>query len=76
MLAHERNDFSECGGTIGVSDVATLGRVHDVAAAPKIMERVVDRDLADSVFVRHRDRFFHRGVSGRLAKLFVRVPNL
>ena len=73
-FAHEGNDFGEGGGAVGVGDVAFFGDVHDVAAAPEVVEGVIDADLADAVFVGHGHAFSKSVEGDGLAELEVGVP--
>ena len=72
----ERDDLRERGGAVRIGDVAPLRGVHDVAAAPKVVEGVVDGDGADAVLVGEADGFVHGAEGGGLAEFFIGVPNL
>ena len=50
-LALEGDDFRERGGAVRVGEVTALGGFHHVAAAPEVVEGVVDGDRAHAVFV-------------------------
>ena len=73
--AAEGDDFGESGGAVGVGDVAAACGFHDVAAAPEVVEGVVDADLADAVVVGEADGFVHGGEGGALAEFAVSVPD-
>jgi hypothetical protein len=75
-LAAKRDNLGQCRGAVGVGQVALLRGVHDVAAAPKIVEGVVDGDGADAVLVGQFHGGVHRRVGGGLAELAVGVPDL
>jgi hypothetical protein len=75
-LASERNDLGECRRAIGVGDVAAAGGIHHVAAAPEVVEGIVDRDRADAVGVGELDGGLHGAVGGGLTELAVGVPDL
>jgi hypothetical protein len=69
-------DLGESRGTVCVGDVPFFRRIHDIAAAPQIVESIVDADLANSMFVGEVHATLH-GVEGyRLAELFLRIPYL
>ena len=72
----ERDDLRERGGAVRVGDVALLRGVHHVAAAPKVVEGVVDGDGADAVLVGEADGFVHGAEGGGLAEFFIGVPDL
>ena len=74
-LATEGHDLGKRGGAVGVGEVTLLRHVHHVAAAPEVMEGVVDGDRADAVLVGEAHGLGHRAVSGGLAELAVGVPN-
>ena len=74
-LALEGDDFRERGGAVRVGDVTALGGFHHVAAAPEVVEGVVDGDRAHAVLVGELDAAFD-GVDGDgLAKFLVGVPD-
>jgi len=74
-LALEGDDFRERGGAVRVGEVTALGGFHHVAAAPEVVEGVVDGDRAHAVFVGELDAALD-GVDGDgLAELLVGVPD-
>src|SRR5690606_17986876 len=75
-LAAEGHDLGEGRGAVGVGDVAALRRVHDVAAAPEVVEGVVDRDGAAAVLIGEANAGLDRLAGDGLAELAVRVPAL
>lgn len=75
MLSKKRNDFGESGSAVGVGNVAFFGGLHDVAAAPEVVEGVVDGDLSDAVFVGHFNAAVDGGDGDGLAEFFVGVPD-
>ena len=75
MFALERDDFGERGGAIRISDITALGGFHHIAAAPEVVEGVVDRDRAHAVLVGELDAAVD-GVDGDgLTELLMRVPD-
>lgn len=73
-LAAEGDDLREGGGAVGVGDVTAFGGVHDVTAAPEVVEGVVDADLADAVLVGHLDAAVHGGEGDGLTEFLFAVP--
>ncbi len=73
-LAAEGDDLGEGGGAVGVGDVTAFGGVHDVTAAPEVVEGVVDADLTDAVFVGHFDAAVHGGEGDGLTEFLFAVP--
>lgn len=73
-LAAEGDDLGEGGGAVGVGDVAALGGVHDVTAAPEVVEGVIDADLADAVLVGQLNAAVHGGEGDGLTELLFAVP--
>ena len=76
ILAHEGNDLCERCGAVRVGDVAALGGLHYVTAAPEVVECIIDGDLTDAVFVCECDTLVDGFVGSRLAELLIRVPDL
>ena len=75
-LSAERHDLRQRGGAAGVGDVAFARGVDHVAAAPEVVERVVDRDGADAELVGQPHALVHRLERDGLAELAVGVPAL
>ena len=75
VFSEERNDLGEGRGAVGVGNVALFGGLHDVATAPKVVEGIVDGDLADAVFVGHFDASIDGGDGDSLPEFFVGVPD-
>ena len=73
-LAAKRHNFAKRRGAVRVGDVALLRRIHDVTAAPEVVEGVIDADLADAVFVRHLHAALHGAKGHALAELQFAVP--
>ena len=74
--ALERHHLRERRGAVGVGDVALLRSLHHVAAAPEIVEGVVDRDRAAAVGVGQLHAGVDRLPGHRLAELLLGVPGL
>lgn len=69
------NHLGQGGRAIGVGDVAPFSRLHDVAAAPQVVEGVVDGDLADTEFICQFDAAIDGAVSDALTEFAVGIPD-
>ncbi len=65
---------ASCRCVQAVKGVNPFCGINHIAAAPQIVERIIDRDNARAIFVGKLHAAFHGVKSRRLAELAVRVP--
>ena len=75
VLAAKGNDFGQRRRAVGISDVATQRRIHHIATAPQVMERIINTDLPYPVLVGQLDTTFNRVKGNRLAQFQLGIPN-